>query len=78
MMAGSTSEQTVCARAWLLNTEFDVAEHPQLANPDTNRIFPEYVKGMFRGRAPYLAPKMKAMSSLSDSSVASVLGIFHG
>jgi hypothetical protein len=89
-MAGLSSQQTVRARAWLLDARFDLAEHPQLANSETNHIFPDYVTGIFRDRAPYLAHNMKAMtliafsmptnlSSLSDSSgVVPVLGIFHG
>jgi hypothetical protein len=83
------SSSSVCARAWVLNAEFDIAEHPQLANPDTNQIFSEYVKGIFRGRGPYLAHNMKGttlisfsmptvLSSLSNRDVVPVLGIFHG
>jgi hypothetical protein len=73
----------------VLNAEFDIAEHPQLANPDTNQIFPEYVKGIVHGRSPYLAHNMKGttlisfsmptvLSSLSNRDVVPVLGIFHG
>jgi hypothetical protein len=51
--------------AWVLDARFDVAEHQQLANPDTNQIFTEYVKGIFRGLAPYLAHSMKG-TSLAD------------
>jgi hypothetical protein len=81
--------QSVCARAWLLNAKFNVAEHPQLTNPDINQIIPEYVEGRFRGRDPYLAKRMKgmtlisfsmptALSSLSDQGIVPVLGILHG
>jgi hypothetical protein len=88
-MDRSSSVQSVCARAWLLNSEFNVAEHPQLTNPDTNHIYQEYIEEIFRGQAPYLAQKMKGMtlisfsmptdlSSLSDQDVVPVLGIFHG
>ncbi len=38
-MASSSSVQPVCARAWVLYAEFDIAEHPQLEDPDTNQIF---------------------------------------
>ncbi len=79
----------VCVRAWMLNAEFNIAEHPQLADHDTNQIFLEYVKGIFRGRDPYLAHNLKGttlisfslptdLSSLSDRGVVPVLGIFHG
>ena len=88
-MASSSSVHPVRARAWVLNAEFDIAEHPQLANPDTNQIFPEYVKGIIHGRSPYLAHNMKGttlisfsmptvLSSLSNRDVVPVLGIFHG
>ena len=88
-MASLSSQQTVRARAWLLDARFDLAEHPQLANSETNHIFPDYVTGIFRDRAPYLAHNMKAMtliafsmptnlSSLSDGRVVPVHGIFHG
>jgi hypothetical protein len=51
MMASLSS---VRAHAWVLNAEFDIADHPLLADPDTNQIFSdsEYVKGIFRGRDP--------------------------
>jgi hypothetical protein len=79
----------VCARAWVLNTEFDIAEHPQLADPDTNQIFSEYLNVIFRGRDPYLANNMKGttlisfsmptnLSSLSNRDIVLVLGLFHG
>jgi hypothetical protein len=87
-MATSSSKQSVCARAWLLNAEFDVAEHPQLTNPDSTHIFPEYVKDIFRGLAPYLDHNMKGMSlitfsmqtdlsSFINQGIVHVLGIFH-
>jgi hypothetical protein len=89
MMASSASDQTVCARAWVLDARFDVAEHPHLANPATNYISPDYVKEIFRGRASYLAKNMKGMnlisfsmstdlSSLSNRDFVPVRGIFHG
>jgi hypothetical protein len=41
MIASSFSEQTMHACAWLLDSEFgNVAEHPQLSNPDTKEMFP--------------------------------------
>ncbi len=43
-MAGSSSEQTMRARAWLFHAEFKVAEHQQIANTDTNQNFPEDVR----------------------------------
>ncbi len=83
------SSSSVRARAWVLNAEFDIAEHPLLADPDSNQIFSEYVKGIFRGRDPHLANNMKGttlisismpttLSSLSNRDVVPVLGIFHG
>jgi hypothetical protein len=89
MMASSSSEQTIRARAWLLHAEFDVAEHPQIANPATNRIFPIYVEKCLDGRGAYLDQKMKGMtlislslptdlSSLHNRGVVPVSGIFHG
>ncbi len=85
----SSSVNPVRARARMLNAEFDIAEHLQLADHDTNQIFSEYVKGIFRGRDPYLAHNLKGttfisfslqtdLSSLSDQGVVPVLGIFHG
>jgi hypothetical protein len=73
----------------VLNAEFDIVEHQQLADPDTNQIFSEYVKGKFRERDPYLAHNMKGttlisfsmptnLSSLSNRDVVPVLGIFLG
>ena len=46
-MASSSSVHPVCAFAWVLNAEFNIAEHPQLADPDTNQIFTKYVKGIY-------------------------------
>ncbi len=88
-MASSSSVHPMSAYAWVLNAEFNIAEHPQLAYPDTNQIFSEYVKGIFCGRDPYLADNMKGttlisfsmptdLSSLSNRDVVPVLGIFHG
>jgi hypothetical protein len=88
-MASSPSLHPVCACAWVLDAQFGVVEHPQLANPDTNQIFLEYVKGDFSGWAPFLAHNMKRLtlvsfslptnlSYLSDRGVVPVLGIFHG
>ncbi len=52
MTASSSPEQTVRAHAWKLHAEYDVAEHPQLANPVTvtNRIFSEYERKGFESR----------------------------
>jgi hypothetical protein len=85
----SSSVNPVCASARMLNAEFDIAEHPQLADHNTNQFFSEYVTGIFRGRDPYLAHNLKGttlisfslptdLSSLSDRGVVPVLGIFHG
>ena len=84
-MASSSLVHPVYARAWVLNAAFDIAEHPQLADPDTNQIFPKYVEGIFRGRDPYLTNNMKGttlisfsmptdLSSLSNRDVVPVLG----
>jgi hypothetical protein len=64
-MASSSSVLSVRAYAWVLNAEFNIAEHPQLADPDTNQIFSEYLKGILRGRDPYLAKNMKGLGRLS-------------
>jgi hypothetical protein len=45
-MASSSLVHPVYARAWVLNAAFDIAEHPQLADPDTNQIFPKYAEGI--------------------------------
>jgi hypothetical protein len=79
----------MCARAWRLEGEFDVAEHLQLANPDTNHIFPEYLARCVDGSAGYLADRMKEMMLISFSmptdlnspriqGSVQVIGIFHG
>jgi hypothetical protein len=64
MMASSSSVRT---RAWVLNAEFDIAEHALLADPDTNQIFSEYVKGIIHGLGPYLAHNMKGTTLISLS-----------
>jgi hypothetical protein len=38
MMASSSSEKKMYASAWVLDPGFDVAEHQQLANPDTKHF----------------------------------------
>ncbi len=49
----------MCARVWRLDAEFDVADHPQLANSDTNQFFfSEYLPSCVDGRAGYLADRM--------------------
>ncbi len=52
----SFSDAPIHARAWLLDAEFDVALHPQLANADsdTDQIFPERLRQYFDDRAAYL------------------------
>jgi hypothetical protein len=65
MMASSSLERIMCAHAWLLDAEFDVAEHPQLANPDSDtnhifHIFPEYLLRCVDGSAGYLAERNDA------------------
>ncbi len=91
-MVSSSSKRTMCARAWRHDAEFDVAEHPQLANPDTNHIFPEYLGRCVDGRAGYLADRMNGMTLISFSmptdlkvlnspriqGAVPVIGIFHG
>ncbi len=66
-MASSSLVHQVCSYAWVLNAEFDIMEHPQLADPDTNQIFGEYVKGIFCERDPYLAHNMKGTTLISFS-----------
>ncbi len=61
----SSSVNPVCASAWMLNAEFNIVEHPQLADHDTNQIFSEYVKAIFRGRDPYLVHNLKGLISFS-------------
>ena len=76
--------------AWCrLIAEFDVTEHLQLANTDTNQIFPECVRHYFDARASYIKTNMKgvdlisysvptALSAMSNRNVVPVLCIFHG
>ncbi len=64
MMVSSSSKRTMCARAWRLDAEFDVAEHPQLANPDTNHIFPEYLARCVDGRKSMEAAAARPRSSV--------------
>jgi hypothetical protein len=79
----------MCARAWLLDTAFNVTEHLQLANPDTNHIFSAYLRRCVDGCAGYLADRMNRMTPISFSmptdltslrirGAVPVIGIFHG
>jgi hypothetical protein len=71
----------------MLHAEYNV-EHQELANPDTNHIFPEYIQKGFESCATYLAKHMKGMTlisfsmptnltSLCNRGAVPVLGIFH-
>ncbi len=49
-----TSEKQIRSCAWLLHAEFDVAGHPLLADIQTDKLFPEYVRECFDVPASYL------------------------
>ena len=93
MSAISSSAKEPRARAWILYAQFDVALHPgfKLANPDTDQIFPEYLREFFNTRASYLNTRLKSVQLISVSmqtalssqangyrDVVHVNGIFHG
>jgi hypothetical protein len=73
----STTEQKR-SRAWFLHAEFHVADHPQIADIQTEQLFPEYVQNIIATRAsgnnilnvfwmPYFNERMKALVVLSIS-----------
>jgi hypothetical protein len=83
-----TSEKQIRSRAWHLHAEFDVAGHPLLADIQTDKLFPEYVRECFDVPASYLNQLMKglvllsfsiptAVSSLCNRGVVPVVGILH-
>ena len=50
MRSPSSSATDPQARAWFLTAEFDVAVHTRLTNSDTDQIFPDYVRHVFKAR----------------------------
>ena len=88
MRASSSSAADPLARAWPLVAEFDIAKHTRLTNPDTDQIFPEYVREVIAAREKYLDARIKGLhlitysvpttlSSLQNRDVVPVDAIFN-
>ena len=84
-----SSGKDTSARAWHLFAQFHVAEHTRLADPETDQLFPDYVREIFAARAKYLDRRIKGLhlitysmpttlSSLQNRGVVPVEAIFHG
>ena len=89
MRGNFSSGKDTSARAWYLFAQFHVAEHTRLANPETDQLFPDYVREVFAARAKYLDRHIKGLrlitysmpttlSSLQNRGVVPVDAIFHG
>ena len=72
---------------WRLEKRFKV--HTRLANPDTDTIFPEYIREIFDRRASYLNTRLAGLELLTCSmptalsyhcnfDVVVMQGIYHG
>ena len=77
------------ARAWLFTAQLDVRVHTRLANPDTDTIFPEYIREIFDRRTSYLNTRLAGLELLTCSmptalsyhcnfGVVGMQGIYHG
>ena len=88
MRASSSPAADPLARAWHLFAEFDIAKHTRLTNPDTDQIFPEYVREVIAAREKYLDARIKGLhlitysvpttlSSLQNRDVVPVDAIFN-
>jgi hypothetical protein len=88
MQASLSATEQKRSRAWILHAEFHVAGHPQIADIQTEQIFPEYVRNIIASRASYFNKNLKAlallsismptvMSSLCNREVVPVVGILY-
>ncbi len=88
MQASLSTTEQIRSRAWILHAEFHVAGHPQIADIQTEQIFPEYVRNIIATRASYFNKHLKAlallsismptvMSSLCNREVVPVFGILY-
>ena len=62
MSTGSSPANEPRALAWFLFTWFDIAVHTRLANPDTNKIFPEYVRELLDAHTKYRETRLKGLN----------------
>ena len=88
MQVSLSATEQIRSRAWFLQAEFHVAGHPQIADIQTEKIFPEYVRNIIATRASYFNKHLKAlallsismptdMSSLCNREVVPVFGILY-
>ena len=78
MRAGSSSAEEPRARAWFLFAQFDVAVHTRLANPDTDQIFPEYVRELLDARKTYRDTRLKGLDLFTYSMPTSLSSLNEG
>jgi hypothetical protein len=72
----SAKEPPACA--WLLHAQFNVAVHKRLANPDTDQIFPEYIREFFDARASYFKKHLKGMHLISFAMPTNLSSMQNG
>ena len=88
MQVSLSATEQIRSRAWFLQAEFHIAGHPQIADIQTEQIFPEYVRNIIATRASYFNKHLKAlallsismptdMSSLCNREVVPVFGILY-
>jgi hypothetical protein len=88
MQSSLSATEQKRSRSWFLHSDFHVAYHPQIADIQTEQIFPEYVQNILATRASYFNEHMKAlvlqsmsmptvMSSLCSQDVVHVFGVLH-
>ena len=62
-----SSGKDTSARAWHLFAQFHVAAHTRLADPETDQLFPDYVREIFAARAKYLDRRIKGLHLITYS-----------